>query len=383
MAQSTAVTLIDWAGVLSRGVLGGTFLLAGMAKFASPRAAATAVAEFGAPAFARPLLRGLPHVEVAVALSLAFAATAWFGAWTAAALLVIFIVAMLANLARGRRPDCNCFGQVRPAPISALTVLRNVVLLAVAAWLVAAGPPPVSTDFWAWFRVLPVQRRLLVAVVGLCLFVVLRAALPGDPDAQADNDDADDAPEAVVPARRARSAPPATTAAAAAPSAGSASTANPAGPAPGRRLTGNGVAAGTVAPGFTLPDLTGHMHTLESLVARGKPVVLVFSSPGCESCQALVPKLPAQVTAHGDRITLVLVSRDTVARNLAKLKEPGDLLVLRQQEYEVAEDYDITTSPAGIVVSPEGVIASPLAMGGLAILDLIRRTAAPADAPAV
>ncbi|MGE0446886.1 MAG: hypothetical protein AB7P99_18625, partial [Vicinamibacterales bacterium] len=73
---------------------------------------------------------------------------------------------------------------------------------------------------------------------------------------------------------------------------------------------------------------------------------------------------------------------DTVERNLAKLKEPGDLLVLRQQQYEVAEDYDITTSPAGIVVATDGTIASPLAMGGLAIMDLIRRTAEPADAPA-
>jgi hypothetical protein len=384
VAQSTPVTLIDWAGVLSRGVLGGTFLMAGMAKFASPRAAATAVAEFGAPAFARPLLRGLPHVEVAVALSLAFAATAWFGAWVATGLLVVFIVAMLANLARGRRPACNCFGQVRPAPISALTVLRNVVLLGVAAWLVAAGPPSASTDFWAWFRVLPLQRRALVAVVVLGVFVVLRAALPGDPDAPGkDADDDQDAAEIPAPRRRTSPAPPATAVAAVAPAAGGASTANPAGTAPARRLTGNGVAAGTVAPGFALPDLAGNTHTLESLVARGKPVVLIFSSPGCESCQALLPRLPAQVTAHGDRITLVLVSRDTVARNLAKLKEPGELLVLRQQEYEVAEDYDITTSPAGIVVNPDGVIASPLAMGGLAILDLIRRTAEPADAPAV
>ncbi|MGE0394851.1 MAG: MauE/DoxX family redox-associated membrane protein, partial [Vicinamibacterales bacterium] len=343
------MTLIDWAGVLGRGVLGITFLVAGMAKFASPQAAATAVAGFGAPAFARPLLRGLPHLEVAIAASLAFSVSAGFGAWAAAVLLVVFIAAMLVNLARGRRPPCNCFGQIRPAPIGAASVLRNVALLALAAWLVASGPPPAGADAWYWFRALTLPWRAVVAIVAIGAFAMLRGMLAGDtPEPAADSDAVEGA---RTPVRRSPAVRRPTPAAASV--AASESSANPASTdtAPGRRLTGNGLPAGTGAPDFALPDLAGTTHTLAGLVARGKPVVLVFSSPGCESCQALVPKLPAQVTTYGDRLTLVLVSRDTVERNLAKLKEPGDLLVLRQQQYEVAEDYDITTSPAGIVVA--------------------------------
>ena len=66
----------------------------------------------------------------------------------------------------------------------------------------------------------------------------------------------------------------------------------------------------------------------------------------------------------------------TADRNLARFKDPGELPVLRQRDYEVAEDFDITTSPAAIVVDASGTIASPLAMGGQAILQLIADTAA-------
>jgi hypothetical protein len=33
------------------------------------------------------------------------------------ALLVLFIVAIAVTLARGRKPDCHCFGQLHSKPI--------------------------------------------------------------------------------------------------------------------------------------------------------------------------------------------------------------------------------------------------------------------------
>ncbi len=359
------MSLIDWAGIACRGIVGATFLIAGLAKLSSPRASAMAVAEFGAPAFARPLLRGLPLVEVAVAISLALAVSSWYGASVAAVLLVIFIVAMLVNLARGRRPACNCFGQVRPSPISGGTVVRNVVLLGLAGWLIAAGPPAPSADLWHWVRSLSSHAQQSAALVSVGLLIALRLLLPGDAEAEPEPED----DEAAPAPRRPSPAAPAMSTAGAVPAATPTQSANA---SSGRRLTGNGLPEGDAAPVFALPDLSGTIHTLESVLAQGTPVVLIFSSPGCESCQALAPRLPPLVATHRDRLTIVLVSRDTAERNLAKLPDPGDLLVLRQQNYEVAEDYDITTSPAGILVGTDGRIASPLAWGGVAILDLIR-----------
>ena len=373
--------LTDWALVASRGVLGATFLVSGLAKLVDPGPAARTIAGVGAPAVTRPLLRGLPYLETAVAVALAFAATAWHAAWVAAGLLVLFIAAISVNLARGRRPDCNCFGQVRPAPISGITIVRNAGLLALAAALILTGPPPAWADAWSWWQALDTNGRRLAIVAGVGLGIGLRFLLAGgstEPEA-ADGDEWPALrPAATTPAAAAVVTPTDAAEPSRAPRDVPASEA-----VPRRRLTGNGLLMGAHAPAFALPDLTGRMHTLEELRALGLPVVLVFSSPGCESCQFLVPKLPALAAAHRHALTLVLVSRDTVERNLAKFKDPGELPVLRQQQYEVAEDFDITTSPSAIVVGTNGRVASPLAMGGLAILQLVRDTAtAPATAPA-
>ena len=373
--------LTDWALVASRAVLGATFLVAGLAKLTDPGTAARTIAGFGAPAFTRPLLRGLPYLETAVAVALAFSATAWHAAWIAAGLLVLFIAAISVNLARGRRPDCNCFGQVRPAPISGLTIVRNAGLLALAAALILTGPPPAWADAWSWWQALDTNGRRLAIVAGVGLGIGLRFLLAGgttEPEA-ADGDEWPALrPAATTPAAAAVVTPTDAAEPSRAPRDVPASEA-----VPRRRLTGNGLLMGAQAPAFALPDLTGQMRTLEELRAPGLPVVLVFSSPGCESCQALVPRLPALAATHRDTLTLVLVSRDTVARNLAKFKDPGELPVLRQQQYEVAEDFDITTSPAAIVVGVDGRIASPLAMGGQVILQLITDTAtAPATGSA-
>jgi peroxiredoxin/uncharacterized membrane protein YphA (DoxX/SURF4 family) len=364
------VSLMAWVLIVCRVVLGATFLVAGLAKLTNSKAAAKAVAEFGAPAFARPILRGLPHLETAVAVALAFAAVAWYAAWVGAALLVVFIAAIAVNLARGRRPDCNCFGQIRPAPISGVTILRNGALLALAGWLILAGPPPPTADTLVWITGLDTHGRQVLAMVGLGLTIALRVFLAQDTEPE---------PAVSEPVReREQRAPARTTSVVPVQATASTAAARPTNT--DRQLTGNGLPLGAAAPTFALPDLSGEVRTLEQLRATGKPVVLIFSSPNCESCQVLVPRLPAQVAAHRDQLTIALVSRDTVERNLTKLKEPGDLSVLRQRNYEVAEDYDVTTSPAAIVVGPDGYITSELAMGGQAILQLITDTAAATQA---
>ena len=72
--------LIDWALVASRAILGATCLVTGLAKLSDPGTAARTVAGFGVAVFGRPLLRGLPYLEAAVAVALAFALTAWHAA---------------------------------------------------------------------------------------------------------------------------------------------------------------------------------------------------------------------------------------------------------------------------------------------------------------
>jgi peroxiredoxin len=342
----------------ARGLLAGTFVVAGTAKLVNRDGSIQALSAFGAPRFTRRLIPFLPFAEIAVAVALLFAASSWYAACASVALLVTFIAGISVNLARGRRLPCNCFGQLQAAPISGWTLARNGALAICAAWLVLAGPAPPSTDLWVWFSGLDGHWKQVAlaaaAVLGVGLRLLVRTE--EEPDAEADVFESVEA--GTQPLDAASVAAQAGT-----PVAGHAVI--------GRTLTGDGLPMGTPAPPFTLPDLDGQTHSLDSLRGEGKPLVLVFSSPTCESCQALVPRLPG-LAAHAATVRVVLVSRGTPKQNRAKLGgDPGSMLVLLQTNYEVAESFDCTTSPAAIMVDADGVVRSPLAMGGVAVIDLI------------
>ena len=74
---------------------------------------------------------------------------------------------------------------------------------------------------------------------------------------------------------------------------------------------------------------------------------------------------------HGGALRLVLISRGSVQQNLAKLKGPVTLPILLQPDFEVAEAYDCSSTPAAVLVSADGVIQSLLAVGAPAIEQLI------------
>jgi thiol-disulfide isomerase/thioredoxin len=343
----------------ARCVLAATFLIAGLAKLANKPAAMQALRNFGVPRIAQPLMPLLPWAEIAVAFALPFAATAWYAAWGAVLMLLLFTVVIGLNLARGERPPCNCFGQLHSAPITPRTLLRNGILMACAVSLVVSGRPPATMDLAVFVAGLNTHWRRVTAVVafalGLTLFLVLRGEGEPETDGWAFDEARVDPPRHKYAAGAAVAEPPPRPRIAPPPSTG---------------LTGDGLPRGSRAPDFVLPDLAGQPHSLASIRASGKPVLLVFSSPHCESCQALAPKLPTLAARYVDACRIVLVSRGTLQQNIEKVKEPGALLVLLQQNYEVAEAYNCTTSPAAVVVDAAGLIHSPLAVGALAIAQL-------------
>ena len=62
----------------------------------------------------------------------------------------MFVVGISINLARGRTPECHCFGQLHSAPAGWKTLARNGALAAVAAFILwegnygGAGPSALS-----------------------------------------------------------------------------------------------------------------------------------------------------------------------------------------------------------------------------------------------
>src|SRR5436305_1632520 len=126
--------------LLARLVLAVVFLVAGIAKLADLAGSRQALRDFGVPAqLADPFGLLLPLAELAVAVALLFPATAWWGAVGALVLLLLFVGGIGYNLAHGRQPDCHCFGQLHSAPAGWPTLIRNLVLAAIAGIIVVFG----------------------------------------------------------------------------------------------------------------------------------------------------------------------------------------------------------------------------------------------------
>src|SRR2546422_5952854 len=119
--------------LIARILLTGVFVVAGLAKLADLAGSRQAVKDFGVPApLATPFGLLLPFAELAVAVALIPTVSAWWGALGALALPLLFVGGIGSNLARGRQPECHCFGQLHSAPAGWSTLIRNLVLAAVA-----------------------------------------------------------------------------------------------------------------------------------------------------------------------------------------------------------------------------------------------------------
>src|SRR4051812_5130951 len=136
-----------------RLLLAAVFGVAGWAKLSDREGTRRAVRDFGVPEALTPSVTFfLPLAELVVAVLLVFSATAVVGAIGAAVLLCLFIAAISLSLARGRQPDCHCFGQVHSEPVGPATLVRNGVLLAVAVVVIADGTGGPSLGGW-WIAV--------------------------------------------------------------------------------------------------------------------------------------------------------------------------------------------------------------------------------------
>lgn len=137
------VAIVLFVTTVARIVLAGVFLVSAWGKIRDREGSRDAVAAFGVPAsLVAAVASALPVVELAcAALLLAPDPAATVGALASALLLAAFTVAIAANLARGRRPACHCFGAPRgDDAISGRTIVRNAGLLALAGLaLLGAG----------------------------------------------------------------------------------------------------------------------------------------------------------------------------------------------------------------------------------------------------
>jgi thiol-disulfide isomerase/thioredoxin len=284
----------------------------------------------------------------------------------ALSLLLLFVAGIGVNLARGRKPDCHCFGQLHSAPAGWSTLARNGALAALAGFVLWAGYDGVGPSAVSWLGALS-AAQLAGLVVGLVLlglvgaqgwFLVHLLRQHGRLLVRVE------ALEETVASGGAALSPE--------PSQNGVQEAQPP----------EGLPVGSQAPGVTLSGLHGETLTLDSLRVSGKPVMLLFTDPGCGPCNALLPEIGHWQEEHAAELSIAVVSRGGPGDNRTKASEHGLTSVLLQQDWEVSEAYQVNGTPSALLVGSDGTIGSPVAGGAEAISALVAdAVAAPAQLP--
>ena len=126
----------SYATLVSRLVLGGVFLVAGVTKALNPGELAASIRtyELGLPEwFVTLSAYALPYLEVLIGFYLLIGLFTRFSAWTTNVMMAVFLVALVQGALRGLQIDCGCFGTAagsgEPASLW-LDVARDVGLLA-------------------------------------------------------------------------------------------------------------------------------------------------------------------------------------------------------------------------------------------------------------
>ncbi len=111
-----------WAGAL----VGAILVIAGVAKLTS-RGWPSQARSIGAPAWA---VRVVPVLEVAIGAALV--AGVPYAGFAALVLLVGLTAFLVVALLRGVEAPCACFGSMSSRPVTWWSVVRNVLLMALA-----------------------------------------------------------------------------------------------------------------------------------------------------------------------------------------------------------------------------------------------------------
>lgn len=327
--------------LILRLFLAGILALAGIGKLLDLPGGKKVMKDFGLPEdLAIPAAVALSLVEIVLAAALLFSTVSWLAAAGALLLMLIFIGGMLWQIAKGRSPDCHCFGQLHSEPVSLKSVVRNILFAIPALILLSAGPsfqgyslsdPAINSAqnvlglisivmFAAvlfYLRRISKQQDLVLRRIELLEVLSLEGGSVERKDAGA--------PQDSLP-------------------------------------------IGALFPDFTLPDLAGRNLSLADLMV-GKPLLFVFVNTTCEPCAVLLPELEDWERELRDKVDFVYVSRGNADDNAEKFGHYKRILI--QKDRELGDLVFARWTPSALFVTQDGRIGSHVAAGDASIRKLV------------
>lgn len=128
---------------------------------------------------------------------------------------------------------------------------------------------------------------------------------------------------------------------------------------------------GGLAPAITLADQDGGDASLGSLVALGRPVLLVFADPDCAACRELLPEVAGWQARFDSELTVAVVSGAEGEDNTCMAGEFGLRAVFTDEQRTAAVAYGVTATPSAILVDARHRIAAAPARGAQEIAALV------------
>lgn len=339
--------------LIARLVLALVFGTAGVAKAADKAGSRRAIIDFGVPQRFAPLIAWcLPLAEILVALALIPLVTAWWGAIGALVLLSIFTIGIGVNLARGQAPDCRCFGQIHSEPVSWLTIGRNLLLVAVAGFVIFQGKDNPGLSALNWLNDLK-TAELVNLIIGLlitgllawiCVFLSRMLKQQAELVSRMESlkavlgDDGE-----ILPVEHKEAT-----------------------------LPEDGLPVGAKAPKFSLATVDGSEMSLDDLLEAGKYVLLLFAGPNCWACKVIMPMVRAWERDYSDRLTICVLSNGNLYESQDKMLKYEISRLLIDEGSKVADEYQSKWTPAAVLIHPDGRIASQNTYGDDPIREMIR-----------
>lgn len=326
--------------IISRVALAGIFLLAALTKAADMDGSRAALRGFGvARSFVAPAAILLPITEALAAVMLIFSDTARLGAIVGLVLLMTFMSSIAVALRRGRAPECHCFGQLHSRPAGRETLGRNGILVAVALYVLVAGPGPALTK---WASTSSSERVALAMTVLLTVLLAYACA------------------QLWLENRRLSGRAPVS---------------------PGATP----IRVGQRVPDFRVADSKGVKLRSNDLLA-GAGAIVVFTSATCGPCETLLPELARWREMLTGRLAIHVMAAGDEEIN-ERLAATYGLPILFDVDGSTAGAFGIVATPSAVEIDRGGHIAEPPAAGAPAIEALIRtairRPTAPVGAGAL
>ena len=330
--------------LLIRIALSALFATAGFAKLADLQGSKKAFREFGIPASAAGAGSiALSIFEITLAAMFLFADIAWYAAIGAAGLLLLFIVQMIYQRAKGNAPDCHCFGQLHSEPVSVKSILRNAVFFALVLVPLVRGVRGQGLE------VTQLTVESMPTVLGTAAIIMLAAALLYLRKIVASQDDLRRRIDVLEVVSRD-------------------------GTAVDHEHVQDpqlGLPIGSPLPSFELTDLQRRTVTKTDLVQRGKGILLIFVSPTCEPCQAILPNLTEWSSQLSEKVETYFVSSGSESENRKKFSGLDPARVLLDAGRRFALGVGGRWTPTALYIDRNGKIGSHVAAGDVAIEDLI------------